>query len=143
MRPSYSVPDIGTFREITLWKAIVLGILTLGIYLYVVTYQHTRDIQQARAQPFDAWLMVFWIGVIPFLGILHFVLYVFNGLGYKEFMESQGKKDDSLWIVSLVLAIVLPPVGQILWAVTFNNWIRSAGSKVEETVVLQSASATQ
>lgn len=131
MRPSYSVPDVGTLREITLWKAIVLGIVTFGIYYLVLTYQNTRDIQTARSQPFEAWQVLFWIGVIPFLGFLHIVLYVFNGMGYREFRQRQGLEDEPLWIVALVLAVVIAPVGQIIWAVTFNGWLRRSGTLVE------------
>lgn len=129
MRPAYTVPDIGTLREITLWKAIVLSIITFGIYYVVVVYQNTHDIQEARKEPLGAWKVLFWFGII--LGPLHIVLYAFNGIGCKEFRARQGDQDDSLWIVALVLAVLIAPVGQIIWAVTFNGWLRQSGTLVQ------------
>lgn len=131
MRPSHAVPGIGTLREVTLWKAVLLSIVTLGIYYLVLVYQNTRDIQEARTEPSGAWRVLFWVGVIPFLGFLHVVLYVLNGVGFREFLTRQNRRDDSLWIVALVLAVVLPPVGQVIWAVTFNDWLRLTGTPVD------------
>lgn len=131
MRPSHTVPGIGTLREVTLWKAILLSIVTLGIYYLVLVYQNTRDIQDSRTRPSGAWPVLFWIGVIPLLGFLHVVLYVLNGVGFREFLDRQGRRDDGLWIAALVLAVVLPPVGQVVWAVTLNGWLRLTGTPAD------------
>ncbi len=126
MRPSYTLSTGHQLREITLWKAIVLSIITFGIYYLILVYQNTKDLQATRAQPFEAWQVVFWIGVIPFLGFLHFILYAFNFMGLRELRQRSKQDDDALAIVALVLAIVLAPVGQIIWAIHFNETARVA-----------------
>ena len=125
MRPRYRIPDVGTLREITIWKAIVFGILTFGIYLLVVTYQNSADLQNARERPFDAWELFFWVGLL--VGPLHLVLWVLNYLGVEEIRDRTGQSGSSLGIAALILAVILPPVGQIIWAVHFNETIEAPG----------------
>lgn len=133
MRPAREVPGIGTLRPCTLWRALLLSVATLGVYYLVLVYQNTRDIQSARTRPLRGWRVLFWLGALPFLGLLHAVLYLSNGLGFREFLARQGRRDDRVWLLAAVLALV-PPVGQVLWAVTFDGWLRLTGAPVDADV---------
>ena len=119
MRPVYTLPGIGPLREITIWKAIVFGILTLGIYLLVVGYQNSKDIQNARETPFDLWVVFFILGI--FFWPLMLVLWVFNFIGVSEIRSRIGLADSPMGIVALIFGVVFPPVGKILWAFHFNE----------------------
>ncbi len=125
MRPAYLLPNGKTVHEITIWKAIVFGILTLGIYVLVVQYGTTRDIQGARKEPFELWQVFFWVGIL--IGLLHVINWVFNGIGLTEWRRAGGLQESSLWIVALVLAVLVYPVGAIIWAVHYNETIRAVG----------------
>ncbi len=113
-----------TLRAIAIAKVIILSILTFGIYFLVSVYKNTKDIQNARAQPFGAWRLVFWLGV--FLPIIGLVNYVMNGVGLAELRSQRNADTSTLWIVALVLSIVLPPIGQIIWAVHYNASLTAA-----------------
>ena len=119
MRPVYDVPEFGPVREITLWKAIVFSILTLGIYYLILTYQSTDDLQRVRDRPFDTWALFFWLGV--FLPPLHVVLWVVNLLALDEIRDVLRLRSSGLGIAALILAALLPPIGQLVWAVHFND----------------------
>lgn len=127
MRPSYRIKGVGTLREITIWKAIVFGILTLGIYPLVVTYQNANDIQGARRRPFDLWVVFFWLGL--FVAPLMLGLWVLSMMGLQEIREQAGLPDSHTGVVALILALFLPPVGQILWAAHVNATLREAGEE--------------
>lgn len=124
MRPTHEVPGVGQYRELTIWKAIVFGILTFGIYYLVLTYQNTKDIQNGRQEPFSLWPVFFWVGIL--FGPLHIVIYAFNGIGLNELRQRTGQSESNLWIAALVLAFVLPPIGEIIWAVHHNETVRVA-----------------
>jgi hypothetical protein len=119
MRPAYTLPNGKTLRELTLWKAIVFSVLTFGIYYFVLTYQNTRDIQGARARPFGAWQVIFWLGLfIPFLTM---VLWVVNVQGLNEFRQRSKMPSNSTGWIAFVFAILMGPVGAIIWAIHFNG----------------------
>ncbi|MHC4931930.1 MAG: DUF4234 domain-containing protein [Planctomycetota bacterium] len=122
MRPIYTLPGIGSLREITIWKAIVFGILTFGIYVLVVGYQNSQDIQRARETPFDLWVVFFILGI--FFWPLMVVLWVFNLIGVSEIRSRMGLSDSPMGIVSLIFAVVFPPIGQLLWAFHVNETLR-------------------
>lgn len=127
MRPAHTIPNVGTLREITMWKAIVLSIVTIGVYYAVLVYQHSKDLQTTKTKDASMWMLWFWLGFIT-AGLTWIVLYVFNGQAYKEIRAGTGQAESSLWIAALVLAILLPPVGQIIWAVHFNDGLRAAAA---------------
>lgn len=125
MRPTFTIPNVGTLREITIWKAIVLTIVTLGIYMLVLIYQHSKDLHATAKEPSNLWQIMYWLSFVTF-GVTMVVLYVINGLAFKEMRARAGLNDDPMWIIALVLSLVLPLVGQILWAVHFNDTLRVA-----------------
>ncbi len=118
-------PSTQTLRAIPIGKAIVLSIITLGIYYLITVYRNTKDIQAARAQPFGAWQIVFWLGVfLPFVGIVN---YVMNGIGLSELRSTRNLDSSIMWVVALVLTIMVPPIGQIVWAVHYNGSLTETG----------------
>jgi hypothetical protein len=124
MRPSYSIPGVGNLREITIWKAIIFGILTFGIYLYVVTYGSSSDIDRARESRFEFWVLFFIVGIFipPFM----LVVWVLNLIGLGEIRERAGLPASAMGVVALIFALLLPPVGQLIWAVHYNGTLFSA-----------------
>ncbi len=110
-------------REIPIAKTLILGILTLSIYYWIIVYRNTEDIQKARDQPFEFWVLLFWLGV--FISPVYIVNFIFNGIGLNELRAKAGRPEDQTWIAALVLSLFIPIVGQIVWAVHFNNTLRA------------------
>ncbi len=118
-------PSTQTLRVLPIAKAILLSIITLGIYFLITVYRNTKDIQTARAQPFAAWQLVFWLSVfLPFVGVIN---YAMNGVGLSELRSRRNLDSSIMWVVALVLAIMVPPVGQIVWAVHYNDTLSETG----------------
>ena len=84
--------------------------------------------QDARRNPFDAWPVFFWLGLV--IAPLMLVVWVINMVGLKEIRDGAGLPDSSMGIAALILALLLPPVGHILWAVHFNDTLSAAGVEV-------------
>ena len=124
MRPVYVIPGIGRLREITIWKAILFGILTFGIYLLVVGYQNSRDIQNAREDPFDLWVVFFILGI--FIWPLVVVLWAFNLMGVSEIRGRAELADSPMGVISLIFAVLFLPIGNLLWAFHFNETLHLA-----------------
>lgn len=117
---------MASLRTIPIAKVILLSIITLGIYYLVTVYRNTKDIQNARAQGFEMWQLIFWIGV--FVPIVQYVNYIMNGIGLGEIREQAGLAKSSTWIIALVLTLLLPIVGPIVWAVHFNGSVNDQGA---------------
>ncbi len=113
-------------RSIPIGKTILLSIITLTIYYHITVYRNTQDIQNARAAPFGAWQVVFWVGIfIPFVGLVN---YIMNGIGLGELRAQRNLPASSMWIVALIVSLLIPIVGQVLWAVHYNGTLTETGS---------------
>lgn len=106
----------------------MLPFLTFAIYYMVLVYQQSKDIQATKKEPSSTWMVLYWVGFVTG-GVTWLVLYALNGVAFKEMRTRLGYADDPMWIVALVLAILLPPVGQILWAAHYNDTIRTASGE--------------
>ena len=128
MRPTYRLQTGLTLRELTMWKAIVFSLLTLGIYYLLLVYQHTDELQRGRPDPVGNWVLFFVLGI--FFPPLMAVLWVFNMQAFKEHTPPQ-LQEETTPILALILGVVIPPVGQILWASHVNAVLERSGVEVD------------
>ena len=114
-------------RSFDLVKAILLSIVTLGVYYLILTYRNTKDLQATRLKPLSSWEVLFWLGIL--IGPLHWVLWAYN-LQTLAIVRQHGEMaDDPMGILAVVLGIVAGPVGQILWAVHVNATLEACGTR--------------
>jgi hypothetical protein len=94
----------------------------------VLTCKHAADLQAAHPRPLASWKVFFGVGLL--VTPLHIVLWVYNLQALQELRRASDLGDETMGILSLVLGILLAPVGQILWAVHVNTTLETIGQAV-------------
>lgn len=124
-------------RDMPIAKSILLSIVTLSIYYWIQSWRNSNDIQNARADGFGWWKVMFVLGFFTF-GVTFIVLYVLNFIQVGK-MRAEAGGDNTLGIVALVLTLVTGIVGPIVWAIHWNNTIETgAGAGTTTTATATS-----
>ncbi len=121
-------------RKNSVGTAIVLSIVTLGIFWLVLVYRNTMDLHRALGKETTLPLILFIVS-IPF-PLLWLALFSLNGIRLNELREEKQKPTDHLWIVALIFHIVfvfLTFVGSIIWAVMYDNTLDEIGPSTKTT----------
>ncbi len=108
-------------RENRLGVAILLSIVTLGIYWLILVYRNTVDIHRAAGKDILLPVVLFVAGF--FFPLIWLGLFSLNGLVLNELRIEKGLGNDPLWIVALVLHL-FAFVGSIVWAVHYDGTLQ-------------------
>lgn len=112
-------------RENSVGTAILLSIITLGIYWLVLVYRNTMDIHRAAGKETTMAVILFIASI--FVPLLWFALFSLNGIYLNELREQKRQDTDMTWLIALVLHLVVAFVGSIVWAVHYDHTIQALG----------------
>lgn len=99
-------PVPGRLRQVSIGKAILLGIVTFGIYTYVLMYKMSGDLHRSQGG-WAQWQLFFWLGFIPFIGaIFTYILYFKNNKQANALRQGQGLQAGYTPFVLAVIPIV-------------------------------------
>lgn len=118
-------------RKNTIGTAILLSIVTLGIYWLILVYRNTMDLHKSLGK--DATLAVILYIAGFALPLFWIALFSINGIRLNELREDKKKQADMTWIVALVLHFVLAFVGSIVWAYIYDNVLDDIGDSPKAT----------
>lgn len=114
-------PVPGRLRQVSIGMAIGFGILTFGIYTYMLAFKMSGDLHR-RTNMNPNWKLFFWLAMfVPFVGtILGYVLYFKNNKQLNGVRTQMGMKDSWLPFIFLFIPIV-NIAAPFIWASNYNE----------------------
>lgn len=116
-------PAAGRLRQVPVVKTLLLGIITLGVYMWVRAFKCSGDLHRMPGG-WGSWKVFFWLSIIPYLGLIFLlILYFKNNKQSNTLRVQRGLESTYLPFILAVIPIV-NIAAPFVWASHYNELAR-------------------
>lgn len=113
----------GRLRPVPVGKSVALGIVTLGIYVWVRSFKISGDLHRMPGGNAN-WQLFFWLQFIPLAGVVFsFILYFQNNKQANQLRKAYGLQPSYTPFILACIPIV-SIVSPFVWAGHYNDVAR-------------------